>query len=389
MVSQDFPKKSAKSALRQCVASGMDACPVRPEDFAYGMQFQPSSVPLCFEDAEMVTRCLMDREAREENARHGFNHGLSLTLGSRLPAEVREERRGEDVMCSSYSGNEYAVREGSVSHPSSHTYRGAGSVVSVLQNSPYLKPAQQLLDEVVCVSNAVELGLDNRVRESIVRTGGSYLGGRAIGQEGDRCLSEEKQEVQIRITKLTSLLNELESRCQNYFHQMDRVVSSFEMVAGRGAAAAYTALTIQAMSKHFCNLRDTIVTQLNASRNSLLEDVPRNQGDTPHHKLINRKKRGMLHHLGTIQIRQVWRPLRGLPEDSVALLRAWLFEHFLHPYPNDNEKLMLASQTGLSRNQISNWFINARVRLWKPMIEEMYREEFAEDMQESEPSSEL
>lgn len=24
--------------------------------------------------------------------------------------------------------------------------------------------------------------------------------------------------------------------------------------------------------------------------------------------------------------------------------------------------------------QVSNWFINARVRLWKPMIEEMYRE---------------
>lgn len=25
-------------------------------------------------------------------------------------------------------------------------------------------------------------------------------------------------------------------------------------------------------------------------------------------------------------------------------------------------------------NQVSNWFINARVRLWKPMIEEMYLE---------------
>jgi hypothetical protein len=35
--------------------------------------------------------------------------------------------------------------------------------------------------------------------------------------------------------------------------------------------------------------------------------------------------------------------------------------------------------TGLSRSQISNWFINARVRLWKPMIEEMYNDEFSED----------
>jgi hypothetical protein len=28
--------------------------------------------------------------------------------------------------------------------------------------------------------------------------------------------------------------------------------------------------------------------------------------------------------------------------------------------------------------QISNWFINARVRLWKPMIEEMYKDEFSD-----------
>jgi hypothetical protein len=26
------------------------------------------------------------------------------------------------------------------------------------------------------------------------------------------------------------------------------------------------------------------------------------------------------------------------------------------------------------RCQVSNWFINARVRLWKPMIEEMYED---------------
>ena len=26
------------------------------------------------------------------------------------------------------------------------------------------------------------------------------------------------------------------------------------------------------------------------------------------------------------------------------------------------------------RWQVSNWFINARVRLWKPMIEEMYND---------------
>ncbi|PAN04812.1 hypothetical protein PAHAL_1G093300 [Panicum hallii] len=71
---------------------------------------------------------------------------------------------------------------------------------------------------------------------------------------------------------------------------------------------------------------------------------------------------------------QCWRPQRGLPEKSVAVLKAWMFENFLHPYPKDHEKDVLASRSGLTRNQVSNWFINARVRLWKPMIEEMYQD---------------
>ncbi|CAN6278019.1 unnamed protein product [Urochloa humidicola] len=71
---------------------------------------------------------------------------------------------------------------------------------------------------------------------------------------------------------------------------------------------------------------------------------------------------------------QCWRPQRGLPEKSVAVLKAWLFENFLHPYPKDHEKDVLAARSGLSRSQVSNWFINARVRLWKPMIEEMYQD---------------
>ncbi|WJZ89284.1 hypothetical protein VitviT2T_008511 [Vitis vinifera] len=41
--------------------------------------------------------------------------------------------------------------------------------------------------------------------------------------------------------------------------------------------------------------------------------------------------------------------------------------HFLHPCPKDSDKIMLARQMSLTRRQVSNSFINARVRLWKPM----------------------
>ncbi|KAJ8448847.1 hypothetical protein Cgig2_011468 [Carnegiea gigantea] len=71
---------------------------------------------------------------------------------------------------------------------------------------------------------------------------------------------------------------------------------------------------------------------------------------------------------------QLWRPQRGLPERSVSVLRAWMFDNFLHPYPKDSEKHLLAIKSGLTRSQVSNWFINARVRLWKPLVEEMSAE---------------
>lgn len=39
-------------------------------------------------------------------------------------------------------------------------------------------------------------------------------------------------------------------------------------------------------------------------------------------------------------------------------------------------------------DQVANWFINARVRLWKPMIEDMYKEEFGEKDEDSKSSQE-
>jgi hypothetical protein len=55
-------------------------------------------------------------------------------------------------------------------------------------------------------------------------------------------------------------------------------------------------------------------------------------------------------------------------KDTVAVLKEWLFsyEHVHHPYPNEQEKAELMAKTGLSRKQLSNWFTNARKRLWRP-----------------------
>uniref|UniRef100_A0A0A9DF49 Kip1 n=1 Tax=Arundo donax TaxID=35708 RepID=A0A0A9DF49_ARUDO len=143
------------------------------------------------------------------------------------------------------------------------------------------------------------------------------------------------------------------------------------------------------MARHFGNLRRAILRRLRlhsaaaaaAARRrpaASLRAADDEDDDEPvTEEMVDRVARRMKL-AAAARAEQAWRPLRGLPEGSVAVLRAWLFDHFLHPYPDDGEKLWLAVSTGLSRSQITTWFINARVRLWKPMIEEMYNE-FSED----------
>ncbi|CBF86025.1 protein ahpA [Aspergillus nidulans FGSC A4] len=52
----------------------------------------------------------------------------------------------------------------------------------------------------------------------------------------------------------------------------------------------------------------------------------------------------------------------NLPKPVTEILKAWFHAHLDHPYPSEEDKQMLMSRTGLTINQISNWFINARRR---------------------------
>lgn len=58
-----------------------------------------------------------------------------------------------------------------------------------------------------------------------------------------------------------------------------------------------------------------------------------------------------------------------LPRHATQVMRAWLFQHLVHPYPTEEEKRTLASQTRLTLLQVNNWFINARRRILQPMLD--------------------
>ncbi|WOL11212.1 hypothetical protein Cni_G19974 [Canna indica] len=274
---------------------------------------------------------------------------------------------------------------------------GASGLQSLLMGSKFLKAAQQLLDEVVNVGKEIKeepakgASSKNPADSGNMESKGT---GTATAEEtngnakrGADLTTAERQELQMKKAKLINMLEEVEQRYRQYHHQMQIVVSSFEAVAGYGSARTYTALALRTISKQFRCLRDAITGQIRATSKCLGDEDAKSGGSRLRFIDHHLRQQRALQQLGMIQ-QNAWRPQRGLPERSVSILRAWLFEHFLHPYPKDSDKIMLAKQTGLTRSQVSNWFINARVRLWKPMVEEMYTEEIKDQEQNNSEENE-
>nr|GEW97870.1 BEL1-like homeodomain protein 4 [Tanacetum cinerariifolium] len=345
----------------------------------------------------------------------GGVEGLSLSLSSSLQhleaTKVEDMRIGDD---SGAGGMLYFNQVGSgggdpyrnmhmqgasgvigqiPTHPTIHMGFGSSSLggIKVLRNSRYVKPAQELLEEFCSVGRG-NFKKNKSVSKHNNPTDVGGAGGESSSSKDLHPLSSaERIEHQRRKVKLSTMLDEVDRRYNHYCEQMQMVVNSFDLVMGFGAAVPYTALAQKAMSRHFRCLKDAIASQLKNSCELLGEKDAGSsgvtKGETPRLKLLEQSLRQQraFHQMGMME-QEAWRPQRGLPERSVNILRAWLFEHFLHPYPSDADKHLLARQTGLSRNQVSNWFINARVRLWKPMVEEMYqqegKEEFGDQLQD-------
>lgn len=277
-----------------------------------------------------------------------------------------------------------------------HVGYGPAGVAGVLRNSKYTRAAQELLEEFCSVGRGQIKGGARGGRGASASNPNASKGGGASSsgaaqspssaskQEPPQLSPADRFEHQRKKAKLISMLDEVDRRYNHYCDQMQMVVNFFDSVMGFGAATPYTALAQKAMSRHFRCLKDAIASQLRHTCELLGEkdagtSSGLTKGETPRLRAIDQSLRQQraFHHMGMME-QEAWRPQRGLPERSVNILRSWLFEHFLHPYPSDADKHLLARQTGLSRNQVSNWFINARVRLWKPMIEEMYQQECRE-----------
>ncbi|XP_012827886.1 PREDICTED: BEL1-like homeodomain protein 8 [Erythranthe guttata] len=321
---------------------------------------------------------------------------LSLSLSSVPSPRVHATQIADHIQETVTWKPEFSTAGGS-NLASASTHRNPGPLgpftgySTILGNSKFLRSAEQLLDEHCCGSrhkNVDVCEVSNKISEVVRVSVGDLendldgVGGSSFAFNGSND-SYQPESLQKK-AKLMYMQDEVCKKYKQYHQQIQMVVSSFESVAGLSAATPYVSLALKTVSKHFRCLKNAITDQLKSMRNALGEELMSPSVDTRSIKgdaggsMLKffdhgfNKQKGTAGGLGILESQHIWRPQRGLPERSVSILRAWLFDHFLHPYPTDTDKHMLATQTGLTRNQVSNWFINARVRVWKPMVEEIH-----------------
>ncbi|KAL6603919.1 hypothetical protein ACP70R_044280 [Stipagrostis hirtigluma subsp. patula] len=228
----------------------------------------------------------------------------------------------------------------------------------VLSRSGYAHIAQQTLDEFV-----------GRLLQEVAGITGAGVGGEAScllpssscskttppSSQSMFPSSEEHAHHKPR-NDLLKLLQLVDQRCNQCLDEIQSAASKYGSMVrpgggGGGLSAPFAHRAVSAMHRR---LRARIIGEMAAatrraepssSSSSSLADRERSWESAfiQKHWALRQLRRGD---------QQSWRPQRGLPEKSVAVLKAWMFENFLRPYPKDNEKEMLAARSGLSRSQV-------------------------------------
>ncbi|KAH7135602.1 hypothetical protein B0J11DRAFT_518746 [Dendryphion nanum] len=118
-----------------------------------------------------------------------------------------------------------------------------------------------------------------------------------------------------------------------------------------------------------CSFKEPEKMQERMSKTSLdtLDIVPE-ADERRHGGQTGRKPMRSMGHMGPIaDDEESDKPKKGasaarFPRAAVKVLKDWMITHIDHPYPTDEDKEILKTQTGLNIGQISNWMANTRRR---------------------------
>ncbi|GMG99103.1 hypothetical protein Nepgr_000943 [Nepenthes gracilis] len=305
-------------------------------------------------------------------ASSNLSNELSLSLVTCGPSVVDGMKPGHHCSHTS-SGNS---REPSRSFGSTCNSAQFSRVIS---RSRYLHIVQEILSEIASYSleNIGQMNYnstDFMCSDTNLLASSSYSNEFPIMDgtfEAPMDLSFGIQEDEVKKSQLLSLLQMIDDRYNQCLDEIHMVISAFHAATELDHPQSHSRFALETISFLYKNLRERISSHI------LRMGMHADNGSAKEKERSFEKsfiqKQWALQQLRR-KDQQLWRPQRGLPERSVSVLRAWMFQNFLHPYPKDAEKHLLAIKSGLTRSQVSNWFINARVRLWKPLIEEMYAE---------------
>ncbi|EOA16220.1 hypothetical protein CARUB_v10004359mg [Capsella rubella] len=323
-------------------------------------------------------------EVNDERPPQRPSQGLSLSLSSSNPSSISLQSfdlRTQQGYSGKSSTHHQNLQHSQMmmmmmnSHHQNNNHQHHHHHQFQIGSSKYLSPAQELLSEFCSLgvkeSDEEVMMMKNKRKQKGKQQEDWDTSHNNNDQQDQSATTSSKKhvpplhslefmELQKRKAKLLSMLEELKRRYGHYREQMRVAAASFEAAVGVGAAEVYTALASRAMSRHFRCLKDGLVGQIQATSQALGEREEDSRavsiaarGETPRLRLLDQALRQQKSYRQmTLVDAHPWRPQRGLPERAVTTLRAWLFEHFLHPYPSDVDKHILARQTGLSRSQV-------------------------------------
>ncbi|KAL2236022.1 UNVERIFIED_CONTAM: Homeobox protein ATH1 [Sesamum indicum] len=326
---------------------------------------------------------MTEQEALNSNSRGSsrFSNELSLSLATSEPSVVHGSCILEQCSEMSSSGvtryslpnghvlSEHASRSGSDVSLSFDSYKPL-HLSPLLPGSRFVHAMQEILAEIAgyALENIEQMSYSaDQIGDGVNVSFSSSLDGENTFMYRNNVLQERTSESKKKhLLALLQVVDERYNRCLDEIHT---VTSAFHAVTELDPNL-HARFALPMISFMYKNLRERI------SSHVLAVGAHMSKGEATEETAL---ETCFIHKQWALQQlykrdHQFWRPQRGLPERSVSVLRAWMFQNFLHPYPKDAEKHLLALKSGLTRNQVSNWFINARVRLWKPMIEEMYAE---------------
>uniref|UniRef100_A0A2N9F7X1 POX domain-containing protein n=1 Tax=Fagus sylvatica TaxID=28930 RepID=A0A2N9F7X1_FAGSY len=136
-----------------------------------------------------------------------------------------------------------------------------------------------------------------------------------------------RRTIEAKKNQLLSLLQVVDERYNQCMDEVHTVVSAFH-AATELDPQIHARFAIQTMSFLYKNLRERIsnhILAMGAHSNSMCTKEKEKSFET---SFI--QKQWALQQLKS-KDHQLWRPQRGLPERSVSVLRAWMFQNFLHP----------------------------------------------------------